>query len=356
MKKNKINLFLHFGVEKTGSTSIQHILNKNRKDLTKAGLMYLGEDLTWNSTPCLNHQNFFKKINTISPEEQQILAKDKISNWVNFSKNRNINNFLISWESAKVPSPFLEALKKSPFLNIQPIIYVRNQIDWLKSGWKQYGCKIEGNESISDWVEHAIKSPFWEGKINWHKRIAELSKLFGDKNLIIKSYELEKLAIVESFLLIFNISINQLTDIEKAEDYNNKPLRADLLELVKHSRSLLSDPYSEEFTNLFAYYLKEDAFISSSKEGYKLNNSDIEKISDHFSVSNEFVAKTYFNLTSTELFGEIIIEDSEVEENQNQYSLEHFISTYVEILFKREQKLNTLEKKIRKQLVKNTNV
>ena len=87
MNKKKINLYLHFGAEKTGSTSIQHILNQNRKDLIKAGLLYLGEDLTWNSKPCLNHQNFFKALNLLSPEKQLELAKQKIVNWVNFAEN-----------------------------------------------------------------------------------------------------------------------------------------------------------------------------------------------------------------------------------------------------------------------------
>lgn len=350
MNKKKINLYLHFGAEKTGSTSIQHILNQNRKDLIKAGLLYLGEDLTWNSKPCLNHQNFFRALNLLSHEKQLELAKQKIVNWVNFAENRKVKNILISWESAKIPSPFLESLKKSPFLNIIPIIYVRNQTDWLKSGWKQYGCKIQGMNNISDWVKFAIKDEFWENKINWAKRIDQIASLFGNKNLVVKSYDAEKAALIESFISIFNITLDKLTNLEKSNDFNNKPLRPDLIELVKHSRSLLSSTYSEELTNMFSYFLEEEAFISSSKEGYFISDEDAALVQNHFSTSNNFVAKTYFSKSAEEIF----VSNNQKQEitQEKEYKLEDFVATYVELLFKRDQKIKSIEKKIKKQMAK----
>src|SRR5690606_21208894 len=143
-KFNKIDLYIHLGAEKTGSTFLQNTLVNNRTQLIKNGLLYLSENLTWNGNPSLNHQLFFKNIKEKTNVYQSELAKEKISNWVNFAKNRNVHKFLISWESIQLKIPFIKALTKSPFINIIPIFYVRNQVDWLKSGWKQFGCKIEG--------------------------------------------------------------------------------------------------------------------------------------------------------------------------------------------------------------------
>lgn len=346
----KINLYIHLGAEKTGSTFIQQILHKNRKDLIRGGLLFLSENLTWNGNETINHQAFFKSLTKLTPPQQTNLAKEKVSNWVNFSENRKVKNFLISWESAKIPTPFLRALAKSPFLEIHPIIYVRNQTQWIKSGWKQYGCKINGVNNLSDWANHAITNKFWENKINWKFRIQQIEKLFGKENVIVKSYDIEKAHLVDSFLDIFNLSVRNLSNLETANDYSNKPLRNDLVELVKHSKALLSEPYSEEFTSLFTYYLNEDAFIETSDKSYFLNASDSLKIQQHFYDSNKFIAENYFKLFVEDVFHFPDLPDTIAE--YPQYTLDQFVATFVEILFKREQKLKQIEKKILLQLKK----
>ena len=67
--------------------------------------------------------------------------------------------------------------------------------------------------NISDWVKFAIQDEFWENKINWAKRIDQIASLFGNKNLVVKSYDTEKAALIESFISIFNITLHTKADI-----------------------------------------------------------------------------------------------------------------------------------------------
>jgi DNA-binding transcriptional regulator YhcF (GntR family) len=101
---------------------------------------------------------------------------------------------------------------------------------------------------------------------------------------------------------------------------------------------------------MFSYFLEEEAFISSSKEGYFISDEDAALVQNHFSTSNNFVAKTYFNKSAEEIF----VSNNQKQEitQEKEYKLEDFVATYVELLFKRDQKIKSIEKKIKKQMAK----
>lgn len=193
------SLFLHIGTGKTGSTSIQRLLFKNRKLLSEEGFFI--SDSVRNGTPELpqlgrtdseiENSPFFKKQSEFSDPTQLIADFKKkfsslflehphqkviISNEVLFSLSEQGLNRIVNYLSGY-------------FDEIKLIVYLRRQDEVLISSYNQalvFGCKIRIEEYLK---KHLLGNSSFTITTDYNKVLSALAKNWPDIELIVRPYD-----------------------------------------------------------------------------------------------------------------------------------------------------------------------
>lgn len=134
-----MEIILHIGMGKTGTSSIQEALLLNRDNLLKQGVLYLGMwfDIIEPKFAKISGQaDFFRS----SPDEMKDLARVFVRNVAARLKETGAEKAIISNEEiyAQVGaiSPFIAEIKE--FTKVRLISYVRDPREWLPSAYNQW--------------------------------------------------------------------------------------------------------------------------------------------------------------------------------------------------------------------------
>jgi hypothetical protein len=182
-------LYIHIGAHKTGTTSIQYGLEKNRKILEQNEIYYFtgGRDnfhsfLTFDN---MDEGFYLKDKNLI----EKVLMENKLDNVIISSENFS---FFFSIERIIE----LKNLFSNYFDEIKIITYLRRQDQHLVSH-HQEGSKINREPEYQLWGCEPTALPKFMIKhalyLNYNKRIGMWADIFGDKNIIIKIFDNELL-------------------------------------------------------------------------------------------------------------------------------------------------------------------
>ncbi|MGH8557209.1 MAG: hypothetical protein ACRESZ_07045 [Methylococcales bacterium] len=223
--------FIHLGTHKTGTTAIQHLLDRNRFALLQKGYYYPlagrperlpgQHNLAWEISRDRRFRDRYGRIDDLINEVKK-RSEDVILSSEDFEcALHNISRF----------SDFISVLQSSGFLVII-ILYVRNQIDYLA---RIYLTLLHFG---FDSAFHGILSSILDkGELCWRewifnfdycnllRRVDEIAGV----DRIVRSYERSRTSICGDFLSIFNLTLRDLQIDDEVFENVSLPLRNYLL-------------------------------------------------------------------------------------------------------------------------------
>ena len=163
----EINLYIHIGHGKTGTTSIQQFFRKNRVALEKKGYLYTGllfEELTDYVETTSSVQHIFNKISGEGVNLENDI-EEGVQSLLKYSHENNIENIIWVNEAFLTNGEkFIPIIRKfKSRFNMKIVCYLRDQYSWFSSSYKQWGVKdknYQGDvQSFKEWCE----SQKWQG-------------------------------------------------------------------------------------------------------------------------------------------------------------------------------------------------
>lgn len=163
-----MNLLVHIGLGKTGSSSIQKTLEKNRDLLKKDKIFYLGEFFEHSPVQIFDWQKKSGIEEFYATQSQcasltELLAKTLASLEETGYKLAILSNEWLggcSYE-AKRNAEIIKAIKKVASINheITCCAYVRDHLSWSVSAYQQWGIKNKTMTRINSYAEYTHKRP-----------------------------------------------------------------------------------------------------------------------------------------------------------------------------------------------------
>lgn len=279
----KRRLFIHVGVHRTATSSIQSFLRGNIKALQTAGYFNL-------------HgvgRNFFvfKKIFSGALAVDDVSAEiEKRAN----GKTETIHSVVLSDEDVCMQRDLSVLQDFSKHFDVKILFSMRRQDLWLES-WHQQNVKWQWNPSLS----HLTFSEFLERREEFHwihydRVCAHLAELFGRENLILRIFEKHVMpeGPVAAFCEDLGILDTALFTEPSRLNYSNAPI------VSEFTRMLPLDEVPPKYRRHFeAAILAVNNHLSTSSgsSSMLLMDSDTrERVLDEYHDGNALVAKVYF--------------------------------------------------------------
>jgi len=162
--KKKIKLILHVGAGKTGTTSIQNMLNNGKGQLKTLGVQYLGlmlehapKHFSWQRPTTVN-QDFHALAHTDAVAQVVVALKAAIQQ----AEISGIHTLIWSNESLfDRNGQVLDALSQlQDALDVTILVYIRRHDSWAQSAYIQWGLKHKTYKgpmkSFNEWVDSGL--------------------------------------------------------------------------------------------------------------------------------------------------------------------------------------------------------
>jgi hypothetical protein len=174
-------LYIHIGIHKTGTTSLQNFLSSNKKLLDESGILYPGDKV--------NHYRLTKELREFeAPHYDTESFTFSIFNEISLNINKYQKIILSSegfCESEDIVLPRLNSCLKYFGLekNVRIIFFYREQMSWLESAYQQVikETKVRYNLPFQDFFDYSY--PIEE--CNYFNEMTLWASCFEMKNLIL---------------------------------------------------------------------------------------------------------------------------------------------------------------------------
>lgn len=287
------NLYIHIGLHKTGTTSIQLFMHNNCEIIQKKyGVTYV-------PVPS----------DDIAPYQHRYLNKLMISDedaFLEIFKNnsKSSRNFVVSSECFLEKDEYASQLSKlkNIFKNVYIIIYIRRQDDWIESLYKQvvlYNHKIK--HTINEWIELFLSGGYLYYNANFKETIDRWASIFGEENIILRSFDTNQLYnsnVVCDFCNILKITSSKFNNYKI---HVNKGVRSrEVVEMYRITNGQLSLEKQKEIAG--------QMIINPSDNLSFMSPEQRKGIMNHFELENNIISKNY-NLHNP-LFSELVNDNS----------------------------------------------
>lgn len=321
-----IQLFIHIGTHKTGTTAIQSSLKESYKILKKENIYYF---------PVSKNAIQLMKIKELD-DKLIVTCKKELFRFIKNRKNKNLIKIIWSFEGFSGDSStgyentnkIAESLKIiTKDIDTKIIIYLRRQDEFVESLYTQM---IHQGESYD--FESFINK-FSEKDFNWSNLLNSYSNYYGKDNLIVRKYDESYLSanggIINDFTKILskNIKLNKSLSV-------NKGYSRDALEIARILNPNLSISEKHLLRSLLRQTSTKQPFENYS---YWIDNEQ-RLFLEKYSKSNFQVTKEFFKGETSELFSTI---DSNVEhQNYQGLSTESVVQIIGKAMLIQQRKIN----------------
>lgn len=292
---NKKTLYIHIGTHKTGSTTIQSILENEKKKLLNEGILYLGR--------FYNHAKGMKNLEEIHEhliKNFQKEVKKRIAQY----EDRNHHTLVTSNEKFSGHDRWMyrnsNILAKTlwqifePFeFDIKIIVYLRRQDKFLESAYKQK-VKRDSSFTFDEYLKEETEDIY---NCYWDSFLDSYADFFGKENIIVRSFDKKYLPEKNSLIQGFgNIIESEYLKKYSEETVKNEGYSRDLLEIVRLSNEHLT----KQQRRSLRYLLKDVDLPNTDSSFFSLEER--KKLLSHFNESNSKIAREYLNDPAGELF------------------------------------------------------
>ncbi len=310
---------LHIGLEKTGTTSIQHCLAKNRKQLKSQGILYpasLGDlghiELTAYAADEEKICDIRTGLGIKSPKEvlrfrQNVYAQleREISGGsygLLLLSNENLSSRLHQESELRRLEQFIRAFCD----NITVYVYLRRQSDLYNSA---ISTAIKSNSSTVTNVMTLpdFESDVFQNRYNYLKLLQRWEKIFGRENIVVRRYGENVLYnnnVVEDFLTVLKLDLVCETRI-----YANKSMYKEKLLFLYNLNKYFPRIKQRKINPFHKHILDAIDCIKEDAPAFEVSMSD--SIDEYFYESNNKLAAIYFNQE------ELFCKKTSVEEKNN---------------------------------------
>ena len=213
-------LYLHIGVNKTGTSFIQHVLNANHRRLAKAGLLYprtgclgdahyaLSQALDFAPMPPIN-----ASIDDVALQKMRESLRAEIQRWKPHSVVLSSEMFVVPRQVELVRS-FLEEY------DCRILVYLRRHDGWWESVYAQAVKTVRKppwEVGFEGFYRHHSKRPNYG---NYLALLQRWAKVFGRENIIVRPYERQQNQ--PGLIHDFFKAIGQADLLELLEEENEK--------------------------------------------------------------------------------------------------------------------------------------
>jgi hypothetical protein len=239
------NCFLHIGAHKTGTTSIQHVLDTHRAELQANGYYYPAtgpaaaahHNLAWQLS---GDTRFLRRSGTLDDlvaeiadrPEHVILSSEDFSAAI-FNRKEAVSDFIF--------------VLRSIGLHVNLVLYVRNYLDWATRiylelvragwdvGWRETmrgdipgRSKAAGILRMSGPSSPNLRPPYF-------REILERARAVGD-DVIVRPYQPDGRSVCSDFLSIFGLTLEDLGVTDDIRMNQSRPL-VDYLLLFEQNKA-----------------------------------------------------------------------------------------------------------------------
>lgn len=291
MKSENV-IYLHVGLGKTGTTTIQYGLRDNYDELIKLGYLYpkSGRHAGIEKNSC-HHNLAFE----IDQDPRYISTHSGFKDLVEEIKTSSLSNIVISSECF-LPrhAPTVHNLL-SPLGRVNIIYYVRRQDQWFTSIWaqrmKETGFVLTFPEAMA---EIFYKTGYFSNGVKaW-------AKIFGKENMKVRVLEHEQLFRGDLFLdFIYTCDIRNFDELKRPSRENPSP-SIKVLEMTRIIRKTLKEKNLsiEKELGTSIFFLVSEIADENNWERERpvhVNRELYEEIESRYAKTNKQLALDYFN-------------------------------------------------------------
>lgn len=307
-------LYLHIGMPKTGTSSIQKFLSTNRSALGQYGYCYpkLSADYV-----CNNRNGYFmvgkryKEDGTRDKKLEKQYLKDGMAQVDSYFEV--FDNVILSEETVwryfdpafHYVFPYLKEHAAEHSYQIRIIIYLRRQDEFVTSLWKQHmkQTKLTMYQPFEQELNGILEKE--AAILNYASRLDTIAAIFGRESLIVRRYEPKSWvngSIIDDFLDCVGL---KLTDAFTLLPQNMNPSLSENMAEIK--RIINKDAsFTQDENAYLGQFLRELSGDSSTRYPCSmLSMSETQELLDKFKDENERAAKEYIADGKPLFFGEI---------------------------------------------------
>lgn len=337
---SKIEIYIHIGTHKTGTSTIQTFLINNKEALNKENIFFLGR-FRKQVTKISEDRNYTKEHLT----KLETKLKEKLSEISEIRDPSKTATFIISNEklSGNKRNGYKNAEEVASCLNqllsifeekAKIILYLRRQDDFLESLYAQRiynGQTYSFDEFLDQWDENSF---------SWERLVRSYEKVFGREQLIVKRYHKDFLPEPSSIIQSFGKIVNSSVLKNFSGTYStNRGFSHSSLKLL----NLVGPNLQDQELKVFKKLLRRSNPKSVFKNYTLLKPSDRKKIIERYHNGNSWVAENYFPSSNGQLFPEDIIEDRTY---VDEIDLEKLATSFTKISLELEEELQEANKRI----------
>ena len=286
-------IFLHIGLHKTGSSSLQAFLYKNADKLRDYGYLYPKMGIPFKGEA---HHNLAWLL-----KNETHRADFNFGTWSEFHKEietTNLDNIIISSEDFEPGKRIIDSLKlELKFYEVKIIAYIRRQDLRLESQYIQHIKQGLDCENIFSFCKKQRRNS------DYYKLLKLWEQAFGLNNLIVRPLEKAQISnICQDFLKI--LGVNNFKYFDKTKNKNTRPGSKTLEALKFVSKVYKKELHQEKkkYLNIIAYYTQKHWY---EENNYRLlSYSESSKILKWYEQSNQAVAREYLGRENGILFYE----------------------------------------------------
>jgi hypothetical protein len=239
-------IYLHIGIGKTGTTTIQKYFGKYHKTFLADNIRYVNCS---GGSEGHGHQKFAKSFITNLPSMMQPVdnSKETLDSVMDEILTSNENNILISSENFQLADPsrvklFFESLGHK--FNYKIILFVRSQDELAESEYNQIMKVRQEKSCFDEYTKNNFVGNFYYLANNW-------SSIFGLQNIICKIFNAGENNVIKDFLgcLPINSEVEDFCNLQ-IQELDNQSIGFAQLQIKKLLNRLQAERFKDEHIEL----------------------------------------------------------------------------------------------------------
>lgn len=279
-------LLIHLGASKCGSSALQLHWANNAEVLRSQGVIIPDEKLELEGKISGHQLWFWENLRPFDDEKAAMLYR-RLARLAEHAKATGAHTVIVSGENLINPHGFTKVFKGLDrlFDEVEAIVYIRRQDDYIISGWQQWWLKR--GKGIDAYLAQEV------GKVgNWDANLAPWAEVLGADKIIVRRFLRECLTdgdVVPDFFHTTGLSMDGHTPLR---GLINRSFTEAIGRMAEQVVDVFESIHDNRFYNALTYAIGPKAF-KSSKGSSLLTLEQRLRILDAYRDSNEALRARY---------------------------------------------------------------